>query len=231
MTRLAFMGSVALLAACVGPPTGRSRVQGYRETIPGTKVFITMVPVPETDVWLSRTEVTWAQYEAYYLSEETDAVARPSPSYPPHDRGWGAGQRPAVGISRQAAQRYCEWLSGKTGHHYRLPTEAEWLHACGPDPEPLAKYACFNAKKPCRVGAKQANGIGLHDMLGNVWEYCAGADVVLLGGCWKDKTVSRLGRRILGEDEWNESDPQLPKSVWWLADGPYVGFRLARSTE
>lgn len=27
-------------------------------------------------------------------------------------------------------------------------------------------------------------------------------------------------------EDWNESDPQFPKSVWWLVDGPYIGMRV-----
>jgi hypothetical protein len=34
--------------------------------------------------------------------------------------------------------------------------------------------------------------------------------------------------RAVQDDSWNERDPQLPKSRWWLSDGPFVGFRLVR---
>ena len=35
--------------------------------------------------------------------------------------------------------------------------------------------------------------------------------------------------REVQDDSWNERDPQLPRSKWWLSDGPFAGFRLARS--
>ena len=55
---------------------------------------------------------------------------------------------------------------------------------------------------------------------------------VTRGGSFRDP-LDRLGpaARAVQDDAWNERDPQLPKSQWWLSDGPFVGFRLARSIE
>ena len=51
--------------------------------------------------------------------------------------------------------------------------------------------------------------------------------LVVRGGSFKDDPAS-LGpaSRAVQDDTWNERDPQLPKSRWWLSDGPFVGFRL-----
>ena len=40
--------------------------------------------------------------------------------------------------------------------------------------------------------------------------------------------AARVGvaSRLVQDEAWNERDPQLPKSRWWLSDGPFVGFRL-----
>ena len=49
------------------------------------------------------------------------------------------------------------------------------------------------------------------------------------GGSFRD-AAERVGpaARAVQDDSWNERDPQLPKSRWWLSDGPFVGFRIVR---
>jgi formylglycine-generating enzyme required for sulfatase activity len=221
------------------------------ETIPGTTVKFELVRVPSAKLpdgteapvfWIGKTEVTWDEFERWYLTprdESVDAITRPSPAYEPYDRGWGRGRRPAVGISFHAAKTYCEWLSKKTGRAFRLPTEAEWERAAragapGETLEPLAEHAWFQENadgKTQEVGRKRANALGLHDALGNAWEYCvdpAGAPV-LRGGSWKDPASTlRFATRQAVLPKWNERDPQRPRSRWWIVDGPFVGFRVAR---
>ena len=100
---------------------------------------------------------------------------------------------PASYVSWTQAGEFCQRLSKqeeKQGRKYRLPTEAEWEYACragtrtkysfGEDEGKLSEYAWFdtNAKNAGEsyaheVGRKQANGNGLHDMHGNVSEWCS----------------------------------------------------------
>jgi formylglycine-generating enzyme required for sulfatase activity len=109
---------------------------------------------------------------------------------------------PVVCVSHRDAEEFCEWLTRKEGRRYRLPTEAEWEFACragtttlypeGDNPEGLAAIAnvadaSANRKFPivtsieaddgfvfaAPVGSFAPNPWGLHDMIGNVNEWCS----------------------------------------------------------
>ncbi len=82
---------------------------------------------------------------------------------------------PVVNVSWNDAVAFAEWLGKKEGKTYRLPTEAEWEYACGGDPADLDEHAWFDKNSGSvthPVGKKLTNRFGLHDMLGNVYEWC-----------------------------------------------------------
>jgi formylglycine-generating enzyme required for sulfatase activity len=92
---------------------------------------------------------------------------------------------PVENVSWLAAGKFCLKLSRGLGHKFRLPTEAEWEHACrvgsedpysfGRDPEQLAEYAWYWANSNGEthpVATKKPNDWGLYDMCGNVCEWC-----------------------------------------------------------
>ena len=133
-------------------------------------------------------------------------------------------------------------MSKKTGKSYRLPTEAEWAHAAalaaGKDavtPARLDALAWHRGNASARthpVGTKSADALGLFDLFGNAAEWVT-ADPsgdtapVTRGGSFRDAPEALgPGARAIQDETWNERDPQLPKSRWWLSDGPFVGFRV-----
>lgn len=197
--------------------------------------------------FIGRTEVTWDLFDVYALRLDApaaaggaaDAVARPSEPYGAPDRGWGHAGYPAMSVTRHAAESFCAWLSAKTGRVYRLPTDAEWQRAAnlaaGPaaladaDRDRLAWHAGNSDATTHPVAARPADALGLFDLFGNVGEWVTTEDgrLVMRGGSYRDPAAS-VGppARAVQDATWNQTDPQLPKSRWWLSDGPFVGFRL-----
>ncbi|MEM0968557.1 MAG: SUMF1/EgtB/PvdO family nonheme iron enzyme [Verrucomicrobiota bacterium] len=235
--------------------------------------------------WMGKFEVTWDEYEPFMITDvarrkdgapetiPSDAapaflVSKPTTPYTEMSFGMGTNGFPAISMSQHAALKYCQWLSAQTGHFYRLPTEAEWEYACragtttafhwGDDPGEADKYAWYwenSEEKYQKIGLKEPNQWGLHDMHGNVMEWCldwyedgayakiaAGAlnpynkpvynkiyPRVARGGSWYDEPdYLRSAVRFSSSPGWKIRDPQLPKSIWYHTDAEWLGFRLVR---
>jgi formylglycine-generating enzyme required for sulfatase activity len=235
-------------------PESRPLPTAFEQTIPGATAVLHMVPVPPVapggpPFFVSSSEVPWEIYDVFALRLDdpagagaADAITRPSRPYLPPDRGWGHEGYPAMSITFEGANRFCDWLSRRTGRRYRLPTETEWEHAaragsagrwsCGDDAAALADHAWYaaNSEGTTRpVGAKKPNAWGLHDVHGNVAEWAITADLkaVTCGGSYRDDPAGvASAARARPSPAWQRSDPQIPKSPWWLTDGPFVGFRV-----
>lgn len=229
----------AVKIAMVPVPGGTLKVGGKSVTV---KPFL-----------IAKTELTWEAYDAFLASGEPsraydqtdfgpDAIARPSKSYILPDLGWGHNGYPVINVSSLGAQMYCRWMSSVTKKKYRLPTEAEWEWACrsakadGAVPAAaLAKQAWFKTNannKTHPVATLAANGLGLHDMYGNVGEWATdlAGRFVLCGGTFRDEAakVTPTARQYWSP-KWQEKDPQIPKSRWWLSNGSFVGIRVVCS--
>lgn len=213
-----------------------------------------MVAVPAGRVTLSdrRTERSWqvevASFEMSAFPVTQAWYAQVTGRRPSAARG---DRLPVEGVSWWDAVRFCNDASRSAGlapaYHlreadgtagwdtradgFRLPTEAEWEHACragttGPRYgrlDDIAWYRDNSGEQVHVVGGKQPNAWGLHDMLGNVWDWCwdlydaevYGSYRVLRGGGWSDEHWScRASVRRRSHPTYRIDD---------------VGFRVVRS--
>ena len=201
---------------------------------------------------VGRYEVTFVEWDA--------CVARGGCNgYRPDDRGWGRGRRPVMNVSWEDAKSYVEWLSGETGKGYRLLGESEWeyvaragttgpFHFGGTISTDQANYDGNHTygsgrkgvypKKTVSVGSFPANGFGLHDVHGNVWEW--------VEDCWHEgytgaptdgsawMSSGDCGKRVLRGGSWNYEPRNLRSANrnWnsaGLRDYYNGGFRIART--
>ena len=155
-------------------------LDGGRPKSPG--MTMTCLPLARTSRRNSMQKMDLAKQPE--TEKAADALTRPTPPYADQTFGLGHDGQPALCITWHAAMEYCRWLSTKTGKNYRLPTEAEWEYACRAgsktaysfgDASQLKDYAWYTQNsdgKPQKVGTKKPNAWGLHDMHGNVAEWC-----------------------------------------------------------
>jgi formylglycine-generating enzyme required for sulfatase activity len=158
---------------------------------------------------ISKYEVTFDQYDRF--CEKTGRSK-------PNDEGWGRGTRPVINVSWHDARAFCDWLSQRSGKNIHLPTEAQWEKAArgtgqwrypwgnGSPTCILANHkGCGRQTKPVGSHPSGVSVYGVHDMAGNVWEWCSdwysstyysispwnnplgpstGSNRVLRGGAW-----------------------------------------------
>ena len=196
--------------------------------------------------------VTFADWDA--------AIAAGARLHRPVDEGWGRDRRPVIDVSWEEAHAYVVWLNSRLGltgsdHAYRLPSEAEWEFACRAGTTTMFSFgdsvstaqANFNGdggnggenrQKTLPVGTFQANAFGLHDMHGNVWEWCADAWNADYSGPGRPDDGSpwltgNVSRRVVRGGSWRVGSLDCRsacRSNHSQTDrGNDLGFRLART--
>ena len=153
------------------------------------------------------------------------------------------GLTPAYTITGRRDSRKVEWNRSANG--YRLPTEAEWEYACragtvtawsfGSDGSDMASYGWTygnSGEMTHPVGQKKANGWGLYDMHGNVWEWCWDWFGAYPGVAQTDPTGATSGSaRVLRGGCWNSSSASVRSASRYYYVGPRIsllGFRVVR---
>ena len=261
-----------MLAGCrrqqgKAPPVVRTSSGVEMVLVPGGRFVMGSHRTDETDetahrvyvscFYVDRREVTQEQYEK---------LMGKNPSR------WKGKDHPVEQIRWADAARYCNarsraeglepaydpktWKCSFDADGYRLPTEAEWEYAAragtqmayffGTGPSQLARHAWFkdNADRgPRAVGRKRPNAWGLHDVYGNVWEWCndyyaegyyresperdptgpaAGKTRVVRGGCWNSRP-----NQCRSAYRYNE-DPGYTDVCFARDVHGFVGFRCVK---
>jgi serine/threonine protein kinase len=204
--------------------------------------------------YLGVTEVTQAQYEAVMGNNPSFFSATGNGM--DNVAGQSTGQHPVETVSWFDAVKFCNKLSELEGRKpfyeidgetvrvpdwkalgYRLPTEAEWEYACAGDPAHLEKHAWFDrnsGRVPHPVGKKLTNRFGLHDMHGNVWEWCWDAyDKDYYKQSPRDDPTGpdASARRVIRGGSWGNDARYLRAAYRYLIEpslrGHDLGFRCA----
>ena len=204
---------------------------------------------------LARTPITQAQWRqvAQWQPAPGDSPWEreldPDPSFfkgglPVENRRPEHIRRPVESVNWFDAQEFCRRLSQRTGRTYTLPSESQWEYACRAGTTTPYAFgttlgqwqANVASSGTTEVGSFPANAWGLHDMHGNVWEWCAdhwhpnylGAPDD--GRSWIDSTADEDEQRLLRGGSWFDL-PRLCRSAYRLHSQPVyayfsVGFRV-----
>ena len=184
-----------------------------------------MVSIPGYNYALGKYEVTQAEWRAVMGNNPSSFQVCSNNSHTCGDNN------PVEQVSWDDIQTFLQKLNAKTGKQYRLPSEAEWEYACyggskteycgGNNLDAVGWYDQNSGSKTHQVGQKQANGYGLYDMSGNVWEW--------MSDCYD----SSCGGRVVRGGSWGNYS-NLARSAYRNGSTPasryyYYGFRVART--
>jgi formylglycine-generating enzyme required for sulfatase activity len=174
------------------------------------------------------------------------------------DEGWGRGRRPVINVTwLEITENYLPWINEKLGlsgaNAYRLLTESEWEYCCRAGTETAYSFGDTIAKDQAQysdreigsathtveIGRFPSNAWGLHDMHGNVWEWCQDVshkdyrDAPDDGSACVYMADRHNGSRVFRGGSWYDIS-QFLRSAFRGNDhlvnrGKHLGFRLART--
>jgi len=206
---------------------------------------------------IGKYEVTFDEWDACVAAKACETVA---------DEGWGRGRHPVLNVNFDMAQGYAKWLSKQTGKQYRVPSEAEWEYAArggsttrwfwGEDSKRACEFANVGDEsvkqehpdwprhdcndgyaKTAPVGSFKPNGFGLHDTVGNVWEWVEDCYNPSYQGAPADGRAWLTGdcvRRIDRGGGWYNKPDAVRSAQRYGGDDPArknntLGFRVVRT--
>lgn len=160
------------------------------------------------------------------------------------------GKHPVVWVDWNDAVAFAVWLSSKTGERYNLPTEAQWEYAAKAagssrwagtsEAKNLPNLAWFNAnssKVTHEVGLLAPNRFGIHDLSGNVWEWCLDGyyDYKNAPHTLEDPIVRVGDTRIIRGGSWRVAAPLVTTTYRSGYKPDYshssMGFRLVKKKD
>lgn len=192
---------------------------------------------------LGKHEVTYEQFD-YYVWER-QRQGHNDVKYPMTAKG-GRGKRPVVNVTWYEAVAYTQWLGTRLHQNCRLPTEAEWeyaaragTHTAYPwsDDVGKARANCNGCGSPwdndqsAPVGSFPANGWGLHDTSGNVWEWtCSEWHERFDGSERQCADQQSTEARVVRGGSWDDRPGGVRSAIRFSraldSRGGYVGFRV-----
>ena len=214
------------------------------ESFKGKVDNFALAETPEHEVavqpfYMAKYELTRKEYREFL--QESD---HPSPrDWNGKDFPAGTGDLPVVNVSWEDANAYCEWLSKKTGYHYRLPTEEEWEFAArGADKREYpwgnfwdksqsnSKEAGSNSPLPVESFSNIQSPSGVINLAGNVSEWTSSDFSIYPNSTAKPFKINGPPAKIIRGGNYSSSKDQLmTTSRFWAplnAKEPAFGFRL-----
>ena len=179
--------------------------------------------------YMGRYEVTQEQWQAVMGNNPSDVKG---------------AKLPVTDVSWEDCQEFIKKLNAKTDGGYRLPSESEWEYACRAGTTTAysfgdkitlkdANYSDSKIGKPVPVGSYKANAFGLHDMHGNVFEWCDDWVGEYPFAVTDPKGPATGDARVLRGGSFNDSASVVRSSHRSDRSPPFrdllYGFRLART--